>query len=259
MLSPSPLKKKGEIRRESLESHPLPYMLKHQGFSPFFFKGGVGSINEVERGGGFCFTLTTKKAPSMTQTSSPIQVILVDDHDHPVGLCEKLEAHETGALHRAISVFLTSTGTLDQTPENLVLLQQRSLAKYHSPKLWSNAACTHPLEGESPEQAARRALKVELGIEVDTLNYQGYFIYKTPVSTSGAEDLIEHELDHIFVGKYSPSQSIPFNPDEVAQAKWQPFPHVVVDLESRPDAFTHWLPYLMKFLSTNEKIVDYRA
>jgi len=33
-------------------------------------------------------------------------VILVDDADRPIGLMEKMEAHEKGLLHRAFSVFV---------------------------------------------------------------------------------------------------------------------------------------------------------
>ncbi|MBT5192448.1 MAG: hypothetical protein HOM07_08880, partial [Rhodospirillaceae bacterium] len=37
----------------------------------------------------------------------PFQVmVLVDEHDQQVGLCEKLEAHRQGLLHRAFSVII---------------------------------------------------------------------------------------------------------------------------------------------------------
>ena len=35
-----------------------------------------------------------------------IEVILVDEHDNPIGLMPKMEAHQKGVLHRALSVFL---------------------------------------------------------------------------------------------------------------------------------------------------------
>ena len=37
------------------------------------------------------------------------QVILVDSQDKPIGVAEKLEAHEKGLLHRAFSIFIFST------------------------------------------------------------------------------------------------------------------------------------------------------
>ena len=35
-----------------------------------------------------------------------IEVQLVDEHDNNIGTMEKLEAHEKGVLHRAISVLI---------------------------------------------------------------------------------------------------------------------------------------------------------
>ena len=34
------------------------------------------------------------------------KVILVDEQDNPIGLMEKLEAHQKALLHRAFSVFI---------------------------------------------------------------------------------------------------------------------------------------------------------
>ena len=36
-------------------------------------------------------------------------VVLVDEQDNPVGLMEKMAAHEQGLLHRALSVFIFNT------------------------------------------------------------------------------------------------------------------------------------------------------
>lgn len=192
-----------------------------------------------------------------------INVILVDDNDKTIGYCEKLDAHISGQLHRAISVFLTTTGTLEMRPDNLVLLQQRASVKYHSPLLWSNAACTHPLDTETPEEATRRALKVELGLKVDNLSYQGHFIYKTPVTSYGPdgkirEELFEHEFDHVFIGKLDKNQLIPFNLNEVAQTQWVPIPELYKHVHDNPQQFTHWLPYLLDFLKSSETRIDYR-
>lgn len=189
---------------------------------------------------------------------APIDVILVDDQDTPIGLCEKLEAHKSGALHRAISVYLTSTGKIDTNEETLVLLQKRSAQKYHSPNLWSNTACSHPLEWETLQEAAHRALRVELGITLESLTYMGYFIYKTSVSNSHGKDLIEHELDHVFVGKYDPALPIPFSPEEVGQTKWVPYHQILPELKQFPDKFTHWFPYLHQFLQNPKSGKDFR-
>ncbi len=77
------------------------------------------------------------------------QVILVDEKDIALGVMEKMEAHKKALLHRAFSVFIfNSRGEL--------LLQQRSVNKYHSGGLWTNTCCSHPRPGEDTLQAATR-------------------------------------------------------------------------------------------------------
>ena len=114
------------------------------------------------------------------------QVILVDQNDAPLGTMEKMEAHQKGCLHRAISILL-----FDQNQR--MLLQQRASSKYHWPNIWSNAVCSHPRQNETYEAAARRRLPEELGIKAD-LEWQFSFIYK---ATDEATALHEHELDHV--------------------------------------------------------------
>ena len=47
------------------------------------------------------------------------QVILVNEQDEPIGLMNKMEAHEKAVLHRAFSVFVLNDN-------NEVMLQQRA-------------------------------------------------------------------------------------------------------------------------------------
>ena len=100
-------------------------------------------------------------------------VQLVDEHDNPTGLMEKMDAHRDPHLHRAISVFiLNSSGEW--------LLHQRSSHKYHSRELWSNACCTHPYGGESYSEAAARRLQHEMGMNCP-LTLMFSFIYKAQI------------------------------------------------------------------------------
>jgi len=84
------------------------------------------------------------------------KVILVDENDKPIGLMEKIEAHEKALLHRAFSVFILNS-------KNELMLQQRALDKYHSPGLWTNTCCSHQREDETTLDAANRRLREEMG------------------------------------------------------------------------------------------------
>ncbi|MDG2505941.1 MAG: isopentenyl-diphosphate Delta-isomerase, partial [Crocinitomicaceae bacterium] len=118
-----------------------------------------------------------------------VEVQLVDTQDNPNGSMEKLEAHEKGLLHRALSVLIINT-------KKEILLQRRALGKYHSPGLWTNTCCSHPYPGENPTEAANRRLKEEMGMVAD-LEFAFKFQYKCDFDNG----LIEHELDHVFIGE----------------------------------------------------------
>ena len=94
------------------------------------------------------------------------QVILVNEKDEPIGLMNKLEAHEKAALHRAFSVFILNN-------KNEIMLQQRAHHKYHSPLLWTNTCCSHQRAGETNIEAGTRRLMEEMGFSRNS-NFHEY-------------------------------------------------------------------------------------
>lgn len=154
------------------------------------------------------------------------EVILVNEQDEPIGVMEKMEAHEKAVLHRAFSVFLFSK-------KGDMLLQQRALSKYHSPGLWTNACCSHPAPGESNEEAALRRLGEELGI-VTPVKKAFHFTYKAEFDNG----LTEHEFDHVFIGVFD--AALDLNPDEVASVCYKSMDLVERELEQFPDQYTAW-------------------
>ena len=162
-------------------------------------------------------------------------VVLVDVDDVEIGAAPKLEVHRTGLLHRAFSVFL-----LDR--EGRVLLQRRADSKYHSPGRWSNTCCGHPRPGESADEGARRRLQEEMGITCD-LRSAGWFIYKASVGA----DLIEHELDHLFIGQFD-GEPTP-NASEVSDWRWEHPIQIAKDMIARPHRYSAWLGPALRALS----------
>ena len=118
----------------------------------------------------------------------PEFVILVDEHDRPVGTSEKLKAHLEGLRHRAFSIFLVDRS-------GRILLQQRHPAKYHSGGLWANSCCGHPRPSEDTEEAAQRRLTEELGIS-EPLEHAFTARYSLPVS----DNMLEIEFAHVYFG-----------------------------------------------------------
>lgn len=154
------------------------------------------------------------------------KVILVNEQDEPIGLMNKLEAHEKAVLHRAFSVFVLNKN-------NEIMLQQRALHKYHSPLLWTNTCCSHQREGETNVQAGQRRLFEEMGFKTE-LKELFYFIYKAPFDNG----LTEHELDHVMIGYYDQEPQI--NHEEVESWKWMKIEEVKNDILQNPNLYTVW-------------------
>ncbi|POS02167.1 isopentenyl-diphosphate delta-isomerase [Flavobacterium croceum DSM 17960] len=154
------------------------------------------------------------------------QVILVTPQDEPIGLMNKIEAHEKALLHRAFSVFVLNA-------KGEVMLQQRAHHKYHSPLLWTNTCCSHQRAGETNIEAGKRRLQEEMGFETD-LKELFHFIYKAPFDNG----LTEHELDHVMIGYYNDEPEI--NTDEVESWKWMSIEDIKQDMKAQPDIYTVW-------------------
>lgn len=155
------------------------------------------------------------------------QVILVDEADRVLGSAEKMDAHRSGGLHRAFSVFVFDS-------EGNVLLQKRAVVKYHSGGLWSNTCCGHPRPGETTVGAARRRLFEEMGFTCELLEVFS-FVYRAEVGG----DLVEHEYDHVFVGTFD-GQPTP-NAGEVDEWRWCAMSDLRKDIAARPASYTKWL------------------
>ena len=160
------------------------------------------------------------------------QVVLVSENDEVLGLMEKQQAHINGLLHRAFSVFL-----FNENGE--MLLQKRAAGKYHSPNQWTNAVCSHPRIEESYLEGAKRRLKEELGIEAD-LSEKFHFIYKAEVGGN----LWEHELDHVFVGKFDGEFNL--NPDEVSEIRYISIENLDQEIKENPEHFTEWFKIILE-------------
>jgi isopentenyl-diphosphate delta-isomerase len=153
-------------------------------------------------------------------------VILVDERDNEIGSMDKMEAHVKGALHRAFSVLLFNS-------KGEILLQKRSLHKYHSAGLWTNTCCSHPGPTETMEAAVRRRLREEMGIDLQP-EYLFKFLYRVELPNN----LVEHELDHVYIGLFNGEPMI--NIEEVENWKYVSIAAVKIDMLQNPEAYTYW-------------------
>lgn len=142
---------------------------------------------------------------------------------------EKLEAHQRGLKHKAVSVFVLR-GTE-------VLVQQRAMGKYHTPGLWANTCCTHPEWDEAPSVCAVRRLEEEVGITGLALEHRHHLEYRADVG----DGLVEHEVVEVYLGRAPRDLTVVPNPDEVMAVEWIDYHDLMAMVGRHPERFTPWL------------------
>ncbi|GIT91389.1 isopentenyl-diphosphate Delta-isomerase [Jannaschia pagri] len=147
---------------------------------------------------------------------------------------EKLDAHRLGLRHKAVSVFVMDGAR--------ILIQQRALSKYHTPGLWANTCCTHPLWDEDNVTCANRRLAEEVGITGLTMRPRGVLEYRADVG----DGLIEHEVVEVFTADADRTVPMALNPDEVAAVRWVDLYDLRAEIDRHPERFTPWLRIYMR-------------
>lgn len=142
---------------------------------------------------------------------------------------DKLEVHQLGLRHKAVSVFVMAG--------DYTLLQRRALGKYHTPGLWANTCCTHPDWEEASSDCAIRRLDEELGINDVTPQFRDQVEYRADVGGG----MIEHEVVDIFTVTADQSLPMNLNPDEVSEVRWMTLPDLQADIAKSPDIYTPWI------------------
>ncbi|GAB3547676.1 isopentenyl-diphosphate delta-isomerase [Actinopolyspora lacussalsi] len=159
-------------------------------------------------------------------------VELVDEEGTATGSCTVAEAHTApGRLHRAFSVMLLDD--LDR-----IMLQQRAAVKSRFALRWANACCSHPAPGQSVFDAADQRMREEIGIGEVTLYQAGVHLYR---AADPRTERIEHEYDHVLVGRVPVDPHLRPDSTEVADVRWVRPDRLRADLADNPDHYAPWL------------------
>lgn len=171
-------------------------------------------------------------------------VVLLTPDGVPCGAAPKRDVHgPTTPYHLAFSCYVFDAG-------GRLLVTQRARAKATWPGVWTNSCCGHPLPGEPGEQAVRRRLRHELGLDAVALELAlPAFSYRA--SRDGVE---EHELCPVWLARVG-GEPAP-NPAEVAAYEWVPWPSFVARAERADSDLSPWArlqvrelaPYVERFL-----------
>lgn len=137
---------------------------------------------------------------------TPIQI--VNESDEPVGAGTIAEVRKSGAIHRIARIMV-------EDDRGRVLLQKRSQAMQAWPGYWDNSAAGHVDDGESYEQAAKRELKEEIGL--DGCELEEIFYYRT---TSTYKKLKLNRFNKLFLVIVPGNTKFEVQESEVEEVKW---------------------------------------
>jgi isopentenyl-diphosphate delta-isomerase len=164
------------------------------------------------------------------------KVRLADQNGQPLGLYDKMKAHEEGLYHFAFSIFIFDSS-------DRLLLQKRASSKYHSGGLWTNTCCSHQVKEDAASEAKSR-LKMEMGFTCE-LTPAFTFSYKARFSNG----ITENEIDTVFVGRYD-GKAYP-DPAEVEDSRYVTMRELMKDVKENPDKYTFW------FRESIERVAEY--
>ena len=173
--------------------------------------------------------------------------MLVDSTGQTIGTAEKLATHHADTpLHRAFSCYI-----FDDQGEFLVT--QRAAVKKVWPTVWTNSVCGHPFPDEPTEDAIRRRVQYEIGMEIeDIVCIVPKYIYKTPPYRG----IVEHEYCPIYVARAASSPQP--NPKEVDDFRWMSWLDYVAAAEAdTADVYSWWCKDQLKVIKQNPTLRSY--
>lgn len=158
-------------------------------------------------------------------------VVLLDEEGRAIGTADKATVHTTETpLHLAFSCYL-----LDEAGR--LLMTQRASSKATFPGVWTNSCCGHPAPGEAIDDAVRRRVRQELGVDaLDVRLVLPEFRYRAVA----ADGTVERELCPVFVARCDSPGAVAADPTEVDDHAWVPWAELRDDVLAGRREVSSW-------------------
>ena len=165
-------------------------------------------------------------------------ITIVNGKDEIIGLEEKSKCHSiNGILHRGFLVMVFND-------KNQLLLARRSQEKKLWPNFWDGSIASHLHENETYEEATKRRLREELGVECNT-KYLFKFHYNLTYKNVGSEN----EICAILFAKCNDNLSV--NSEEISDWKFISIEQLKNDIKES-DKYTPWLLITLKKIESEK-------
>lgn len=154
-------------------------------------------------------------------------LITVDKQGNKTGLATREVCHRgRGRTHLAFMAFILDTN-------GNIILAKRSKTKSLWGGYWDAAVVSHVLSDETPEEAANRRGKEEMGVDLEFKSIGAFHYFAKHGNSS------ENEYCYCLVGK-TEREIIP-NPVEISEIRIMPLGHLLNNLRLNPENYTPWL------------------
>ena len=159
------------------------------------------------------------------------EVVLLADDGTPIGTAPKATVHtEDTPLHLAFSCYVFDG-------RQRLLVTRRADAKRTWPGVWTNSACGHPGPGEAIEDAVRRRLDSELGLNIPAVSpLLPDFRYRA-VMPNG---IVENEVCPVFRADVATGITPSPDPGEVGEYRWIPWAEFSAEVLSGAFEVSPW-------------------
>jgi isopentenyl-diphosphate delta-isomerase len=168
------------------------------------------------------------ESDEVTDDQEEEMVVLIDDHDRPIGQAPKHSVHGARTpRHLGFSCY-----GFDRAGR--ILVTRRAATKATFPGVWTNTCCGHPAPGERPEMAAARRLWHELGLQAAEIRVAlPDFAYR-----AAADGIEENELCPVLTCVLDADPTP--NPDEVAEWAWWTWDRFVETAQDPEGPLSPW-------------------
>ena len=170
-------------------------------------------------------------------------VILVDEHDNPIGMEEKVRCHlPDGKLHRAF------TALLFEEKSGGLILGRRAGEKMLWPGYWDGTFASHPRESETYVSSCRRRMPEELGITAE-FDYLHKFEYHVPYRDIGSEN----EICGTLVGTIRDASDVVQVRGEIDGVRTASAGQMAADAAENPGAYCPWMLVALYMLDRSDR------